>query len=42
VTQDDFPSIIAAAEREADQVLGPGAGKPAARPGEKSRYRAAP
>jgi hypothetical protein len=40
VTQDDFPSILAATEREADKVLGPGAGKPAARPGEKSRYRA--
>ena len=40
VTQDDFPSILAATEREPDKVLGPGAGKPAARPGEKSRYRA--
>ena len=42
VTQDDFPGIIAAAEREADKILGPGAGKPAARPDEKSRYRASP
>jgi len=42
VTQDDFPGIVAAAEKMADQELGPGAGKPAARPGEKSRFRAAP
>jgi hypothetical protein len=40
VTQDDFPSIVAAAERAADKELGPGAGKPAARADEKSRYRA--
>jgi hypothetical protein len=42
VTQDDFPGIVAAAAKMADKELGPGAGKPAARPDEKSRYRAAP
>ena len=40
ITQDDFPSVIAAIERAADAELGPGAGKPPARPDEKSRYRA--
>ena len=38
VTQDDFPGVIAAIEREADKELGPGAGLPAARPNERSRY----
>ena len=38
VTQDDFLHVIAAIERAADAELGPGAGSPAARPGEKSRY----
>jgi hypothetical protein len=38
LTQDDFPHVIAAIERAADAELGPGAGSPAARPGEKSRY----
>jgi hypothetical protein len=42
VTQDDFPFITGAVERAADAELGPGAGKPAARPGEKSRYRQSP
>ena len=42
ITQDDFPFITAAVERAADVELGPGAGKPAARPGEKSRYRQSP
>ena len=39
VTQDDFPFVIAAIERAADAELGPGAGRPAARPGETSRYK---
>jgi hypothetical protein len=38
VTQDDFLHVIAAIERAADAELGSGAGLPAARPGEKSRY----
>ena len=38
ITQDDFPYVIAAIERAADAELGPGAGLPAARPGERSRY----
>ena len=38
VTQDDFLHVIAAIERAADAELGSGAGSPAARPGEKSRY----
>jgi hypothetical protein len=38
VTQDDFPDVIAAIARAADMELGPGAGSPAARPGEKSRH----
>jgi hypothetical protein len=38
VTQDDFLQVIAAIEHAADAALGPGAGLPAARPGEKSRY----
>ncbi len=38
VTQDDFPYVIAAIGRAADAELGPGAGSPTARPGEKSRY----
>jgi uncharacterized protein DUF4056 len=38
VTQDDFVRIIAAIERAADAELGRGAGSPAARPGETSRY----
>jgi hypothetical protein len=38
VTQEDFPRVIAAIERAADAELGPGAGSPAARPGEESRY----
>ncbi|HEU5194008.1 MAG TPA: DUF4056 domain-containing protein [Methylomirabilota bacterium] len=42
ITQDDFPSVISAVERAADAELGPGAGKPAARPGEKSRYTQSP
>src|SRR4030095_9735968 len=42
VTQDDFPGIVAAAEKMADKELGPGAGRPAARPAEKCRDRAAP
>ena len=37
VTQDDFPGVIAAIERAADAELG--AGLPAARPSERSRYR---
>jgi hypothetical protein len=39
ITQDDFPRVIAAIERAADAELGPGAGLPAARPNETSRYR---
>ena len=39
VTQRDFPSIVSAIERAADAELGPGAGRPAARSGETSRYR---
>jgi hypothetical protein len=39
ITQDDYPSVVAAVERAADAELGPGAGKPAARPNEKSRYK---
>ena len=42
ITQADFPFVAAAVERAADVELGPGAGKPAARPGEKSRYRQSP
>ena len=38
VTQDDFPRIIAAIERAADVELGAGAGRPAARAGERSRH----
>ena len=38
VTQDDFPGVIAAIERAADAELGAGAGLPAARPNERSRY----
>jgi hypothetical protein len=38
VTQDDFPAVIAAIADSADAELGPGAGSPAARPGETSRY----
>jgi hypothetical protein len=38
VTQEDFPYVIAAIERAADAELGSGAGLPAARRGEKSRY----
>jgi hypothetical protein len=38
VTQDDFPAVVAAIRRSADAELGPGAGSPAARPGETSRY----
>jgi hypothetical protein len=38
VTQDDFPGVIAAIRRAADAELGPGAGRPAARPDEVSRY----
>jgi hypothetical protein len=40
ITQDDFPGVAAAAEKAADKELGAGAGKPAARADEKSRYRA--
>ena len=39
VTQADFPSVIATIARAADAELGPGAGLPAARPGESSRRR---
>ena len=39
ITQDDYPAVIAAVERAANVELGAGAGKPAARPGEKSRYK---
>jgi hypothetical protein len=39
VTQDNFPAVIAAVERAADNELGPGTGRPAARPAEMSRYR---
>jgi hypothetical protein len=39
VTQDDFPAVIAAIERAADAELGPGAGRPGARPDETSRFR---
>ena len=39
VTQGDFPSVIATIARAADAELGPGAGLPAARPGESSRRR---
>ena len=42
ITQDDFPAVVAAIERAADAELGPGAGKPAARPHEKSRYIESP
>ena len=38
VTQEDFPQVIAAIERAADAELGPGAGRPAARTGERSRH----
>ena len=38
VTQDDFPGVIAAIEGAADAELGTGAGRPAARPNERSRY----
>ena len=38
VTQDDFHDVIAAIERAADAELGPGAGRPAARAGERSRH----
>lgn len=37
VTPDDFPAIIRAIEQAADAELGPGTGRPAARPGETSR-----
>jgi len=39
ITQEDYPTVIAVIERAADKELGPGAGKPAARPGELSRYK---
>ena len=39
VTQGDFPGVIAAIELAADAELGTGAGLPAARPRERSRYR---
>ena len=42
ITQADFPAVIAAIERAADAELGPGAGRPTARPHEKSRYRESP
>jgi hypothetical protein len=38
VTQDDFPYVIGAIERAANAELGPGAGLPAARAQERSRY----
>jgi len=38
VTQDDFPAVVAAIARAANAELGPGAGSPAARAGETSRY----
>jgi hypothetical protein len=38
VTQDDVPYVIEAIERAADTELGPGAGLPAARAEERSRY----
>lgn len=38
ITQEDFPHVVAAIERAADAELGPGAGRPAARPHERSRY----
>ena len=40
ITQDDFPSVVAATEKVADKELGPGTGKPTARAHEKSRFRA--
>jgi hypothetical protein len=39
ITQDDFPAVIEVIARAADAELGPGAGLPAARPNETSRYR---
>jgi len=39
VTQDDFPALIEVIKRECDAELGAGAGLPAARPNETSRYR---
>ena len=39
ITQDDFPAVIAVIAHAADAELGPGAGTPAARPNETSRYR---
>ena len=39
ITQEDFPSVIAAIERAADTELGAGANRPVARRDETSRYR---
>ncbi|HEY2774794.1 MAG TPA: DUF4056 domain-containing protein [Candidatus Binatia bacterium] len=38
VTPEDFQSIVDAIAKAADEELGPGVAKPAARPGESSRY----
>ena len=40
ITQEDFPSVVAATEKVADKELGSGTGKPTARAHEKSRFRA--
>ena len=39
VTQDDFPAVIKVIAQAAEAELGPGAGVPAARPGETTRKR---